>query len=98
MTNLTVLSNRDPTPEIRNTLEFVADVLGVEICWLYRGGFHFKLTGEWTISITPETAGRVRVETWWMLLARDRKWAMSDDRNRLGSLVRDALETAMQPA
>jgi hypothetical protein len=96
--NLTVLSDREPEDVIRDALEVAADALGAEICWFYRGGFHFKLAGEWTVSIAPETAGRLRVETWWMLLPRDRKWVNTGDHDRLAHLVRDAQSAALQPA
>jgi hypothetical protein len=98
VTNLTILSYREPDRVIRDALEVAADALGADICWYYRGGFHFKLAGEWTVSISPETAGRLRVETWWMLLPRDRKWVEASDSNRLARLVREAQSTALQPA
>lgn len=98
MARITIINNRDERPEILDALHVAADVLGVDTCWYYRGDFHFRLLDEWTVSITPETAGRLSVETWEALSRRDRKWARSDDRNRIAYLVRDALETALQPA
>jgi hypothetical protein len=98
MARLTVHNNDEPQGVIRDALYVAADVLGVDVCWFYCGGFHFRLTDSWTVSITPETAGRLRVETWWWLRPRDRKWAKSDDRNRVAYLVREALDAAFQPA
>lgn len=97
--SLTVHNNNNDTPPVTlDALRVAADVLGVDCCWYYRGDFHFRLRDEWTVSITPETAGRLRVETWAALRRRDRKWAKSDDHNRIAYLVRDALDTALQPA
>jgi hypothetical protein len=98
MARLTVHNNNAPQGVILDALHVAADVLGVDVCWYYCGGFHFRLTDSWTVSITPETAGRLRVETWCRLRRRDRKWARSDDRHRIAYLVREALDTAFQPA
>lgn len=98
MARLTVLNNYEPPCEIVDALHVAADALGVDVCWFYRGGFHFRLPADMHVSITPETAGRLRVETWWNLQPRDRKWAMSDDLNRVSWLVRDALNLARQLA
>jgi hypothetical protein len=84
--------------EIEDALQVVADELEVTMCWYYRGDFHFRLSGDWTVSITPESAGRLRVETWMELLPRDRKWARSGDSNRLRHLVRNARCSALDLA
>lgn len=95
---VTVADSHEPHAEIRDALDVAADVLGVGICWFYRGGFHFRLASDWTVSITPETAGRYRIETWRLLRLRDKKWARTGDSNRLTHLIREARETALQPA
>jgi hypothetical protein len=80
------------------SLLIVARVLGVDSCWFLDGDFHFRLAGDWTVSIRPESANRLRVETWHALRRRDTKWVASTDVKRLVRLVRDARETALQPA
>lgn len=92
MTDLTVLSKHEPRQELLDSLRVAADVLRVDVCWFYRGGFHFRVTGDWTVSLTPETAGRLRIETWHLLRLRDKKWAMSGDSNRLRDLVRQSAD------
>lgn len=94
---VTILSHNSPGAEIRAALDVAADVLGVDVCWLYRGDFHFRLSDEWTVSLAPETAGRLRVGTWRCLVSRDRKWVRIGDSSRLADLLRDARETALQP-
>lgn len=91
-----VINNRVPQGDFRDALEVAADVLGVTVCWYYRGGFHFRLPSDWTVSFTPESAGRLRVETWSSLRLRDRKWARVADRNRVAALVRDAHDLALE--
>ncbi len=95
---VTILNNPDFGAEIRDALNVAGDALGVDICWYYCGDFHFRLAGDWTVSITPESAGRVCVETWSGLRLRDRKWVRADDCNRLRSLILAAHETALDPA
>lgn len=95
---VTIINNSDASAEIRDALEVAADTLGVDICWYYRGDFHFSLPGEWTVSLTPESAGRLVVETWHGLRVRDRKWARSGDSKRIRALVRVAHEIALDPA
>jgi hypothetical protein len=94
---LTIRNSPDFDVRIRDALEVAADVLGVDICWYYCGDFHFRLAGDWTVSITPETADRICVETWFELRLRDRTWTGSSDSNRLRELVRSARETAFDP-
>jgi hypothetical protein len=95
---LRIINKPHADREILTALHVAADELEVTLCWYYRGDFHFRLPGEWTVSITPESAERVRVETWSELLRRDRKWARSGDSNRLRHLVRTARETALDSA
>jgi hypothetical protein len=95
---VTILNNADVSAEIYGALEVAADELGVDVCWYYRGDFHFSLTGDWTVSLTPESAGRLAVETWHRLRPRDRKWARSGDCKRIRALVRVAHEAALDPA
>lgn len=95
---LRILNNPDFGEEIYAALEFAADALGVDVCWYYRGDFHFRLTGDWTVSITPESAERLRVQTWSGLRLRDRKWARSGDSERLSVLLRNARYDALDYA
>lgn len=95
---VTILNNPDDGAEILTALEVAADVLGVDVCWYYRGDFHFQLRDDWTVSITPESAGRLQVQTWNGLRGRDRTWTRLGDDKRLRWLIRSALETALDPA
>lgn len=92
---VTIVNNADASAEIRDALEIAADELGVDICWYFCGDFHFRLPGAWTVSLTPESAGRLAVETWHGLRLSDRKWVRSGDCKRIRALVRAARETAL---
>jgi hypothetical protein len=94
---VTIHNNADASAEILALLQVAADALGVDVCWYYCGDFHFRLEGEWTVSLTPESAGRLCVETWFALRLRDRRWSRSSDCRRVRELVRAARENALDP-
>lgn len=73
-------------------LKFIGDVLGVNVCWYHRGSFHFKVGVDRTVSITPDSAGRYRVDYCHLTVPVDTKWAAMHDRARLAQLVQDAAE------
>jgi hypothetical protein len=96
---VTIRNSPGMAATIRDALEVIGDALGVDICWYYCGDFHFQLAGGWSVSITPESAERLCVETWFELRLRDRKWARSGDFNRLRALVLAArYEAVLDPA
>lgn len=82
-----------PRTELFDDLRYVGDLLGVNVCWYYRGAFHFALPDAgWTVAITPDSADRFRVQSCYLSIARATKWVRVSDRARLASLVRDAEE------
>lgn len=76
--------------ELGDALRFVGGLLGEKVCWFYRGSFHFTVNGDYTVSITPESAGRLRVSSCFLTIPRDTKWTTATDRARLALLVREA--------
>lgn len=94
-----VIGNHDATDDTLDLLRFVADIVAVNCCWYYRGSYHFAINDRWTVAITPQSAQRFRVQTCHLTLPHGRTyWARAADRNRLASLVRDAIDTVSQPA
>lgn len=82
-----------------DTLQFVADLLGVKFCWYYGGRFHFTLGDpDVTLAITPESAGRYCVEICRYAVPGDKKWVTATNRARLAQLVLDATEVMMDGA
>lgn len=77
-----------------DVLRYVGNLLGQDVCWFLRGAFHFKLGNEWTVAISPESAGRFRVDTCHLTAARATKWCRAADRSRLESLIREAADTS----
>lgn len=85
--------NELPNGDLRDALCVVGDMLDVAVCWYYRRAFHFRLPASgWTLVITPESAGRLRVAPCHLSRPFDTKWVHVADRARLASLVRDAEE------
>lgn len=87
---------RDPD-DMATTLKLVSETLGVSIAWHHDGRFHFRLPGEhgWTVAVSPENAGRVRIDACYMTEVRDTRWVLAGDRARLAAV---AMEIAGAPA
>lgn len=80
-----------PMP-VFTTLKFIGNLLGVGVCWYHRGSFHFKVGVDRTVAVTPDSAGRFRVDTCHLTVPVDTKWTATHDRARLAQIVRDAAE------
>lgn len=75
--------------DIASLLKCVGEMLGVGIAWHHRGRFHFRLPGAsgWTIAVSSESAGRVRIDTCHLTEVRDTRWLLAGDRARLAALI-----------
>lgn len=69
-------------------LKLVGELLGVGVAWHHQGRFHFRLpeAGR-TVSLSSESAGRVRIDACQMTEVRDTRWVLADDRARLAAVV-----------
>lgn len=70
-------------------LRAVGDLLGLDRCWLFQRAYHFSLDGHpgWTIAVTPESAGRFRLEACHWSRSRATLWTLADDDARLAGAV-----------
>lgn len=75
-----------------DVLRTIGDLLGQEVCWFLGGAYHFALAGDWTISLTPDSAGRYRIDRCHLGMSLGTKWCRADDQERLAFLVREAAE------
>jgi hypothetical protein len=79
--------------DLRGAIRVAADVLGADMCWFYRGAFHFKInSGDHTVAISRDSANRIRVDLCYLTVAVGTKWTSSRDRARLASLIREGIE------
>ena len=76
-------------------LDVVAAALDADVCWLYRGGYHFRLPlDDWTLALTPESAGRFRIEACHRTLPRSTVWVLAHDVARLAHVAREIADEA----
>lgn len=67
----------------------VGALLERDVAWIYGRRYHLVLEGEWTIAVSPDTAGRVRVETCHYTRPLVARWVRAHDHDRLASVVRE---------
>lgn len=65
----------------------VAAILGRRWAYLYKRAFHFRLDDGWTIALSPESAGRIRVEACRWTSPVVTLWVLAEDTERLADLV-----------
>lgn len=73
-----------------DALRFVGGLLDSEIAWVHRGRFYFPLDSRWAIAISPDFAGRFRVDVCTGVRVRATLWVLAGDRDRLADLVLSA--------
>lgn len=76
--------------EMATALQTLRDVLGRDYCYLHHGRFHFKLSGDWSLALSADSAGRFRVETCYLAVPRGSLWAFAPDHGRLVAVAREA--------
>lgn len=74
---------------IESTLQLVGELLDVDRVYLHRGHYHYPLGAGWSISITPDSAGRFRVACCSWSRPVLRYWTHARDTDRLAGLVRE---------
>jgi hypothetical protein len=88
MSQVVVTNCPEPEESILPALDAVAGELDLWTCWLYLERFHFALGGGWTIAISAESAGRVRIEACLRCRPKTTMWAQAHDLARLAGLAR----------
>lgn len=90
------ISEVDVAEDFRAALRGAGDALELDVTWLYSGGFHFRLGSGWTIALTPESAGRVRVEACRWTRPVTTLWSLLDDAERLVEVVGELRDQVTQ--
>ena len=65
----------------------VARALGKRGCWLYQRRWHFTVRDEWTVAISAESAGRLRVDACRHTTPTASFWVLAGDHDRLAGVV-----------
>lgn len=74
------------TLELIGALRFVATIVGTE-CLHHDGRFHFPIDDDWSLALSADSAGRIRVEASCRGRTVDVRWAQAQDRRRLSALA-----------
>lgn len=76
--------------QVRDLLHRVAGLLGGDVCWLYQRRFHFRLAQDgWTLAVSPDSAGRTRIEACHWTRPVATLWIFHDDDARLAAVVQE---------
>jgi hypothetical protein len=81
------------TPNMRQTIDALraaGAVLGTSVAYHLDGRFHFELAGDWSLALSPETAGRFRLDVCHLARPVASLWCLTRDRERLERLVLSA--------
>jgi len=81
------ISEVNVSDEFRSALRTAGAYLELDVTWLYNGSYHFRLGRGFTIALTPESAGRVRVDACRWTRPLTTLWALLEDTERIGSIV-----------
>jgi hypothetical protein len=84
---LTISGRRPSSDEMLDALLVAARTLGIWTCYHHQGSFHFALGSGYSIALSSESAGRIRVETCRLCLPVSRMWVRADAHERLAGLV-----------
>jgi hypothetical protein len=77
--------------ELADALRLTGDLLGVERAdYCFDGRFRFELDGDWSLVISPDSAGRFRLDACCRSRVRATLWCLAGDRARLEILVLSA--------
>jgi hypothetical protein len=81
--------------ELASALRFTAQLLDADYAdYCFEGRFRFDLDGDWSLVISPDDAGRFRIEACLRSRVRCTLWCASQDRARLERLVLSAKREA----
>lgn len=76
-----------------DVLRRVGELLNRDVCWSYLRAYHFQLEQDgWTLAVTPESAGRFRLELCRWTVPRDMLLAFQGDDDRLAGAVDELLD------
>lgn len=73
--------------KVFQALMLIAGELGQRYAYWHRGRYHFEIDDEWSIALSAESAGRLRVDACRRTVPVSSLWADADDTDRLAGLV-----------
>lgn len=91
-----LISDVDVADDFRTALGAAGARLELDVTWLFAGSYHFRLGQGFTIALTPESAGRVRIEACRWTRSLNRVWALLEDTDRIGAIVGEMRDQVTQ--
>lgn len=76
-------------------LLLAADQLGLRECWLYQRRYHFSVGYGWSIALSADSVGRLRLEACRWTRPRSTVWVLAGDVERLAGAI-DGLLTNIE--
>lgn len=77
-----------PAPDTTDrVLRIVGTLLDLDICWLYKRTYYFRLARGVSIEVRPESAGRFRLTAWQDGQLVATLWTHGSDTGRLAGAV-----------
>jgi hypothetical protein len=84
--------------DLLDALDAAARALGQDSCYRYLGRYHFSIGGGWSVALSAESAGRLRVEACRLCRPVHTMWVLPHRLDRLAGLVRRmSSEVAAEP-
>jgi hypothetical protein len=78
--------------KVFQALLLIGGRLGQRYAYWHRGRYHFEIGAEWSIALSAESAGRLRVDACRHTAVVSSLWTDADDTDRLAVLVVDMRE------
>jgi len=75
----------------------VGAALDRPVAYFWRGAHHFELdaTGDWTLAVRPDSAGRIRLETCHLAQARATSWSAESDLERVRRIALESRDEVL---
>lgn len=90
------MASKPTIAEMMSALRTVGGALGVgRADYCFEGRFRIALTDDWSLVLSPEDAGRIRVAACYRDRERRTMWTRSADHARLVALARSAQSEAL---
>lgn len=84
----------------RDILKLTGQTLDHAHAYFWRGAHHFPLdaSGDWTLAVRPESAGRIRFETCYLGQVRATKWSVEGAIDRIVAVALEARDEVLAEA